>query len=86
MKAIKFKIGMIANAVQTAMAIPIDFPGFGSAVGMALNRNSLANVSANAFTTKKFHTRLKSGISSSHTIPGCIVRDCGEHFLSTPER
>ena len=44
--------------------------------------NSLCSESDSAFTTTKFHPRLKIGIRSSHTCPGDILRLGGAQSVS----
>jgi hypothetical protein len=78
--------GMIPQAPQTHMAIPIDCPGMGSMFGIFLVLNSLLNDLANPVTTKKCHTKLTKGTNRSHSIPGSIVIDAGEHLVSALER
>jgi hypothetical protein len=77
---------MIMQATQTAIAIPTDFPGFESVVGIPLSRNSFPNELASAETTKKFQKMPTNGTSRYQTDPGLIVREEGEHLLSTVPR
>src|ERR1035441_4056715 len=82
----KFTNGIIEHAPHTAIAIPTDFPGLGSSDGMLLNLNSFAKESASAETTRKIQIMPTKGIKRSQTIPGCMVRQAGEHLLKIPLR